>query len=179
MIAGAQTFILNQTILSLSGDAWIEDDQGSRRYEVDGKAFRLRRTLELRDAGGRLVHTINRSLTHIRLTFEIKDASDSVVATIEKALWSFPGDRFSVNLVNGGELEIAGDIIDREFRVTSGGIDVIAVTRSLVTVHDAYRADIAPGFDVALGLAIVVAVEQMELMQRKDDGVPAIGIRLS
>lgn len=161
-----RTFALNQSLFSLGGDLWIEDDAGNRAFEVDGKAFSLRRTLELRDPAGASLYTINRSLAHVRRTFEIK-RDGTVVATIEEALLHLLGDRFTIESADGEDLAVAGDWINREFRVTQGGSDVIVASRSLLSLHGGYGVEVAPGFDIPFALAIVVALEQMELEEQR------------
>ena len=52
-----RTFALNQSLFSLGGDLWIEDEAGNHAFEVDGKAFTLRRTLELRDTAGTTLYS--------------------------------------------------------------------------------------------------------------------------
>lgn len=157
-----RTFALNQSLLSLGGDLWIEDDAGNHAFEVDGKAFSLRRTLELRDPAGTSLYTINQSLAHVRRTFEIK-RNGEVVATIEEALLHLLGDRFTIHLAAGSDLAVQGDWINREFHVTQDGAEVIVASRSLLSLHGGYGVEVMPGFDVPFALAIVVALEQMEL----------------
>jgi uncharacterized protein YxjI len=157
-----RTFALNQSLFSLGGDLWIEDEAGNHAFEVDGKAFTLRRTLELRDTAGTTLYTINRSLAHVRSTFEIK-RNDEVVATIEEALLHLFGDRFTIHLAGGSQLTVQGDWIDRDFHITRGGADVILASRSLLSLHGGYGIQVAPDFDIPFAIAIVVALEQMEL----------------
>ena len=162
MSTAQRIFALNQSLFSLGGDLWIEDASGDRAFEVDGKAFTVRRTLELRDTAGATLYTINRSLAHLHDTFEIKRDGE-VVATIEKALFALLGDRFTVHLVDGSELAVQGDWIDRDFHVSQAGSDVILASRSLLSLHGGYGVQVAPGFDIPFAMAIVVALEQMEL----------------
>lgn len=85
MPPAGHTYVLNQKLLSLSGDLWIDDEQGNNAFQVDGKAFSLRRTLILLDPSGNPLYAIGKSLAHLHRTFEIK-RSDAVVATIQEAL---------------------------------------------------------------------------------------------
>lgn len=156
-----RTFVLNQKLMSVSGDLWIEDMEGNRLFEVDGKAFSIRRRHELLDASGHVVYEISQALAHLRRTFEIK-RDGHVVATIEQAILAFLGDRFTINMADGSELIVHGDIIDREFRIARGDEEVILASRRLISIRDAYGIQVAPGFDVPLALAIVIALEQME-----------------
>ena len=48
----AARYQMRQKILSIGDDYWIENAEGQRVYRVDGKALRLRHTLDLEDADG-------------------------------------------------------------------------------------------------------------------------------
>jgi uncharacterized protein YxjI len=159
-----QTFVLNQKLVSVGGDLWIDDAAGNHAFLVDGKALALRRTLVLQDLNANPLYQINQSLAHLRKTFEIKQG-DQIVATIQKALVSFFGDNFTITASNGDQLAVTGDWIAREFHVTRSGQDVILASRKLVSLHGGYGIQIALGFDVPLALAIVIALEQMELQE--------------
>ena len=157
-----QTFVLNQKLMSIGGDLWIADANGNHAFEVDGKALAVRRTLLLKDPTGNPLCEINQSLAHLHKTFEIKQG-DEVVATIQKALVNILGDHFTIALANGEQLTVTGDWISREFHVVRAGSDVILASRSLFSLHGAYGVQVAPGFDTPLAMAIVIALEQMEL----------------
>jgi len=62
---------------------------------------------------------------------------------------------------------VHGDLIDHEFRVMRDAAEVITASRSLVNIRDSYGVHVAPGFDVPLALAIVIALEQMERQARE------------
>jgi len=156
------TYVLNQKLMSISGDLWIDDSAGNHAFMVDGQALHLRRTLVLQDPTGKPLYEINQSLAHVHKTFEIK-GGEAVVATIQKALVNILGDHFTVDLAGGDQLKVTGDWISREFHITRGGSDVIFASRRLLAIRDSYGVQIAPGFDVPFGLAIVIALEQMEL----------------
>ena len=162
----AQTYVLNEKLLSFSGDLWIDDANGNHAFAVDGKALALRRTLVLQDPAGNALYEINRSLAHLHQTFEIK-RGDEVVATIQKALLNVLGDHFTVAMAGGDQLNVTGDWIGREFHVTRAGSDVIFASRRLLAIRDCYGVQIGPGFDTALALAIVIALEQMEMESRE------------
>lgn len=165
-------FKLQQVLLSLSGDAWIEDDAGNRVYEVDGKAFAIGRTLDLLDPGGTRLLTLHQRVLSFRATFEIK-RDEVIVATVQKAILTLFGDRFSIERADGPALEAKGDFLDHEFVVRDGDDAVVTATRSWFSMHDAYGVEVAEGFDDALGLAIVIAIGQLESAEHGAD--PAFG----
>jgi uncharacterized protein YxjI len=154
-------FALHQTIFSFGGDAWIEDENGNRAYEVDGKAFTLGRTLDLLDPTGVLLCTIHAPLLSFRPTFEVS-RDGATMATIQKALLSFIGSRYAIEVADGSALEAQGDFLDHEFRITRDEEEVVGASRAWFSLHDTFGVRIADGFDPALGLALVIAIEQME-----------------
>jgi uncharacterized protein YxjI len=161
MSFAAHTYVVNQAIFSMGGDLWIEDETGNRAFEVDGKVLSLRRSLTLLDPSGTPLYQIGQSLAHLHQTFEVK-RGEEIVATIQKALFSLLGDHFTITLATGEVLTVTGDFIDREFHVSHDGSEVIFVSRKLLSIHNTYGVQVAPGFEVPLALAIVVALEQIE-----------------
>ena len=157
----ANLYALHQTLFSFGGDAWIEDEHGNRAFEVDGKAFALGRTLDLLDPSGTVLFTVHAPIVSLRPTFEIS-SDDETVATIHKALFTLLGSRYSIELADGSELEATGDFLDHEFQVRRGDDEVIGASRAWFSLHDTYGVRVADGFDPALGLAIVISIEQME-----------------
>jgi uncharacterized protein YxjI len=157
----ANLYALHQTLFSLGGDAWIEDEHGNRLFEVDGKAFALGRTLDLLDPSGTVLFTVHAPMVSLRPTFEIS-RDDETVATIHKALFTLLGSRYSIELADGSELEATGDFLDHEFQVRRSDEEVIGASRAWFSLHDTYGVRVADGFDPALALAIVISIEQME-----------------
>jgi uncharacterized protein YxjI len=158
-------FALHQTLLSFSGDAWIEDDQGNRMYEVDGKVA-ISRTLDLLDQAGTVLYTLQQPLMSIHKSFAIS-RGDEPVGNVEKDLFTFLGDRFTISLTDGESLQGTGDFLDHEFRVTRGEEEVIAASRAWFSMHDTYGVRVADGFDEPLALAIAIAIEQIEAEERR------------
>ena len=157
----ANLYALHQTLFSFGGDAWIEDEHGNRAFEVDGKAFALGRTLDLLDPSGTVLFTVHAPIVSLRPTFEIS-SDDETVATIHKTLFTLLGSRYSIGLADGSELEATGDFLDHEFQVRRSDDEVIGASRGWFSLHDTYGVRVADGFDPALGLAIVISIEQME-----------------
>ena len=59
-------FRMQQRLLSVGDDYWIEDEQGNRCYLVDGKALRLRDTWVLKDVQDHEVATIRERKLSVR-----------------------------------------------------------------------------------------------------------------
>jgi len=153
--------VLNEKLISMTGDLWIDDSNGNHAFEVDGKLLALRRSLLLKDTSGHELYEINKSLAHVHTTFEVKQG-DKVVATIQKALMSMSGEHFTITAADGGQLKVTGNWMNREFHIQKDGTDVIVASRQFFTIHDAYGIRVSPDYDASLALAIVVALEQIE-----------------
>ena len=59
---------------------------GERVFKVDGKALRVRETLDFEDATGNELLQIQERMMRVRDTMEIEDPGGRTVATVKKAL---------------------------------------------------------------------------------------------
>jgi uncharacterized protein YxjI/predicted nucleic-acid-binding Zn-ribbon protein len=161
--AEALIYVLNQQLISLTGDSWIEDGQGNRAFEVDGSLLSLRGTHILKDLSGQTLYEVSTPLTpHVHKTITISRGGRTV-ATVQEAIFHLGGDKYKVSLDGGMELTLHGDWMNREFQVKDQAQRVvITASRAWFTIHDAYGIQIVPGFDVPLALAIVIALERVE-----------------
>jgi len=164
-----QTFVLNQKLISLTGDLWIEDGKGNHAFEVDGKLLSMHATHVLKDLNGQPLYEISKPLApHLHKTIEIKK-DGRVSATVQEAIFHLGGDKFKITLAGGQELTVHGNWSNREFQVKDqAGEQVIDASRMWFSIRDAYGIQIAPGFEVPLGLAIVVALERVEAQEQGD-----------
>jgi uncharacterized protein YxjI len=160
-------YVLNQRLISLTGDLWIEDGKGNHAFEVDGKLLSLRGTHVLKDLGGQALYEISKPLApHLHKTIDITKGGQTA-ATVQEAIFHLGGDKFKITLAGGQELTVHGDWSNREFSVKDeAGRVVIDASRAWFGIHDAYGIQIAPGFEVPLGLAIVVALERVEVQKQ-------------
>jgi uncharacterized protein YxjI len=62
---------------------------------------------------------------------------------------------------------VTGDFINREFHVMRNGSQLIFASRKFLSIRDSYGVQVVANFEVPLALAIVVALEQMELEERR------------
>jgi len=166
----ARTFVLNQKLISFTGDMWIEDGQGNHAFEVDGKMLSLHGMHVLKDLNGQTLYEISKPLApHVHRTIEVK-RDGKVAATVQEAIFHLGGDKFKITLAGGRELGMHGNWSNRIFAVKDqAGQVVIDASRLWFTIHGAYGIQIAPGFDVALGLGIVIALERVEAEQHGEE----------
>jgi uncharacterized protein YxjI len=158
---GSTTYRMREKLVSIGDDYWIEDENGQRIFEVDGKALRVRDTLVLRDAAGSDLLKIQERKLRVRGTMEIEDADGKTVATVKRALVAPLRERYDVAVEGGDDLEVQGNVVDHEYKVTRGHDTVAEVSKRWFRIADTYGVEVEPGQDPVLVLAIAVVVESM------------------
>ena len=127
---------------------------------MDGKALRVRDNLKIKDMQGNEVAEIQEKLVTVRDTMDIA-RNGQKIATVKKALVTPLRGRFSVNVVGGADMDVDGNVLGHEFKVTQGGREIAEISQKWFRVRDSYGIDIQPGQDDALILAIAVVIDQM------------------
>jgi uncharacterized protein YxjI len=152
---------MRQRLVSIGDDFWIEDDSGARVYKVDGKALRLRKTLILEDIEGNKLAKIQSKVLRIKDAMEVEDADGNRLAMVKKALISPLRERWSVEVEDGPDLDIKGNIVDHEYTFTDGRTPVATVSKQWFRVADTYGVEIEPDQDPIIVLAATVALDMM------------------
>ena len=151
---------MREKLVSIGDDAWIENEDGERVLHVDGKALRVRRTIHIETTSGERVFDVQQRLLHLRATMAIERDGDRV-ATVHKAVITPLRERWYIDTKEHGELRVKGNIVDHEYKIERKGQQIAEVSKRWFRVRDTYGVEIAPGEDVALVLAITVALESM------------------
>ena len=158
---------IRQNLISIGDDFWIENEQGQRVYKVDGKVLRIRKTLLFEDAHGNKLAQIQQRLLAIRDTMAIEDSNGDQIATVKKALIAPLRDRWSVDVRNGPDLDVQGNIFDHEYQITQGRKQIAQVSKQWFTFTDTYGVEIVDGQNDILILAVAIAID---MMAHDDDG---------
>ena len=156
-----QRYKMHEKLVTIGDDYWIENEAGERAFYVDGKALRVRNTLIIKDAQGNELYKLKEKLLRIRDTMDIQDAEGETVAAIKKALITPLRDRWKVEVSDGPEMDIQGNILDHEYRIEAGREKVAEVSKKWFRIRDTYGVEISPGQDNALILTITAALDQM------------------
>src|SRR5262245_24109031 len=158
---GAVHYRMRQRLVAIGDDYWIEDDDGRRAFKVDGKALRVRQTLNFDDAQGNTLLRIQERKLRVRDTMEIEDAQGRTVATVKKAIFTPLRERMSVSVDGGQDLDVQGNIVDHEYSIEAGGTKVAEVSKRWFRVADTYGVEIAPGQNEILLLAVTAVIDSM------------------
>ncbi|MDH6128933.1 LURP-one-related family protein [Kitasatospora sp. GP82] len=154
-------YLVKERLFGIGEDYWIEDSGGHKAFLVDAKVLRLRDTFELKDSAGQVVAVIKEKTLTVRDAMKIESASGHVVATVRKKLFTPFRDKYHVELADGGELSVHGDLIDKEYRIEAHGNRIAEISRKWFRFRDTYGVEIAAGADAALLLAVAVCVEHL------------------
>ena len=157
-VAGTR-YRMRQRMLSIGDDYWIEHEDRSRAFRVDGKALRIRQRFVLQDTNGCEVAALQERKLSVRDKMEI-ERDGHEIATVKKALVGIR-DRFSISVEDGADLDATGNLADHEYEITRDGDTVATVSKQWFAVRDTYGVAIAPGEDDALVLAITVCIDAL------------------
>ena len=157
----AQRYQMRQKLVSIGDDYWIENDAGDRVFRVDGKAMRLRDTLDLEDTDGHKLCRIQTRVMHIRDSMAIEDPHGERLALVHKALVSPLRERWKVDLAGDDEWKVQGNVVDHEYEIEADGRKVAEVSKKWFRVRDTYGVEIDPAENPVLVLAVTVAVDSM------------------
>ena len=126
---GIHRYQMRQMMLAIGDDYWIEDDQGHKVYKVDGKALRLRKTLNFEDASGNVLAKIKEQIFHIKDSMSVEGANGEELAVVKKALFSTLRERFLVHIYGKQDLDVLGNILDHEYSIGEGNNAIAQVSK--------------------------------------------------
>jgi uncharacterized protein YxjI len=152
---------IRQKLFSIGDDFWIENQHGQKVFKVDGKALRLRKTLVFEDLKGNKLCQIQERLLPIKETMAIDDPDGKQLAVVKKALITPLRDKWDVKVKDGPDLDVQGDILDREYSIKQGWNKIAQVSKKWFRLTDTYGVEIDEGQNDILILAITIAIDMM------------------
>ena len=155
-------YVMREKMLAFGDDSWIENEDGERVYHVDGKAFRMRKTLKLEDLEGNELCKIQERKLRVRDTMEIEAPDGTRLGLIQKAMITPLRERFEVEVPGQSELKVRGNILDHEYKIKRDGEKIAEVSKKWLRMRDTYGIETEPGQDDVLILAVAVALDALE-----------------
>ncbi|WP_433292150.1 LURP-one-related/scramblase family protein [Actinoplanes sp. CA-030573] len=151
-------YLIRERFFSLGDDFDVLDENGNKVFRVDGKVFSIRGRLVIEDANGDEVASVHRQLIALRATYEIRIGGEKA-AEVRKKLFTPFRDKFTIDVPGPDDLEMRGDLLDHEYVIEQGGVEIAAVSKRWLTVRDTYAVQVAPGVDPLLIIGSVLAVD--------------------
>ncbi|WP_432825382.1 LURP-one-related/scramblase family protein [Dactylosporangium sp. CA-092794] len=151
-------YVIKERFFDIGDDFDVTDDHGRKVLHVDGKVLSLRDRLVIEDPSGNEVASVHRRLVSLRPTYEIEIGGEEA-ATVRKKLFTPFHDKFTIDVPGPDDLEMSGNLFDREFTVERGGREVATVSKRWLSIRDSYAVNIADGENHLLILCAVLALE--------------------
>ena len=152
---------MREKMVSIGDDFWIENGDGDNVFKVDGKAVRVRNTLDFKDINGSVVCTIQERKLRLKESMAVVTPDGQQVAEVKKAMISPLRDRISVEMASGPDLDVKGNIVDHEYTLKAGDQEVARVSKKWFRVRDSYGVEIMPNQNDVMILAVAVCIDQM------------------
>lgn len=158
---GATHYRMREKLISIGDDFWIEDADGNRVFKVNGKALRIRTTLDFEDTDGHTLARIQERKLRVKDTMEVEGPDGEDLATVKKALISPLRERWIVKIEGGPDLKVHGNILDHEYTIGEDREKIAEVSKRWFRIRDTYGIEIAPGQNHVLVLAVAACLDQM------------------
>ena len=155
--AGMKRFMVKSKF-GVGRDFEVLDENEQRAYFVDGK-LGVRPAAEVKDAAGAVVYKIRGHLMGIPKKVTIMDADENEIAEIKTKFFSPIKSQMDLEMVDGGQWHLEGNLIEKEYSVTSQGRTILNITQKWATVRDAYTMDVDESVAPALAAALLWAVD--------------------
>lgn len=97
----------------------------------------------------------------IKETMEVTAPDGEQLALVKKALITPLREHFVVEVKNGPDLDIHGNILDHEYKISDGSSTVAEVSKKFLHIRDSYSVTIEPGQDDVIILTVVLCIDEM------------------
>jgi uncharacterized protein YxjI len=158
---GGKRYTMRQKMISIGNDYWIENEQGERVFQVDGKAMRLHKTFYFEDAHGKKLAKIVKARLKIKETMQVNGLDGEQLALVKKDVFTPLKEHFVAHVKDGPDLDIHGNLLDHEYAINQGEKIVAQVSKKWLNLRDSYSISIDPGQDDVIILSVVLCIDEM------------------
>jgi len=160
-------YVIREKFFSIGDDFDVLDEHGAKLLHVDGKVLSVRNKVVIEDPAGNEVASVHRHLVALRPTYEITIGGEKA-AEVRKKLFTPFRESFTIDVPGPDDLEMKGDLLDHEYVIERGGVEVAAVSKRWLTIRDTYAVQVADGVDPLLVIGSVLALDlAMERDEKK------------
>lgn len=159
-------YILNQKLISLGDDFYIEDENGKEAFKVDGKLFSIGEKLWFKDSNGNKIYKLKEKLIKLTDTYII-EKDNQEYAKIHKKMFNLFREKFEIK-TNFGIIEAKGNFIDYDFKFYLDKKEIAQVSKKFISIRDKYVVEINSFKEPELILACVVIIDMIIHNDEKD-----------
>jgi len=157
--SGNTIYKMREKMISLGDDFFIENQDDDRGFKVNGKALRVRETLDFEDLHGHELCKIQERMMRVKDSIAIEGPRGETLAMVKKAMIAPLRERWVVKIGDGPDLDVQGNILDHEYSIEAGSSKIAEVSKRWFRLSDVYGVEIEPEQNDALILAITVAID--------------------
>ncbi|GGL21203.1 LURP-one-related/scramblase family protein [Mangrovihabitans endophyticus] len=151
-------YVIRQKFFSIGDDFDVLDENGTKVLHVDGKVLSIRNKVVIEDPSGAEVAAVHRHLISLRPTYEITIGGEKA-AEVRKKLFTPFREKFTIDVPGPDDLQMQGDLLDHEYTIERGGVEVGAVSKRWLTLRDTYAVQVAEGVEPLLIIGSVLALD--------------------
>lgn len=159
------SYLVRRNLASLDGYL-VFDDTHTQVYRFKNHLSFPAQRWTMVDATGADVATLVRPPMHIHPTFTVSRVGHPEVV-IRKAGLAPVHETWRIEGSEGGDINIAGDLLNHEFTFEKDGQTVGTVTRRWVSIADSYAVQ-ATDLDPVLAVAAAVGIDSVEHEGQRD-----------
>lgn len=145
--------------ISLGESSIVQDLNGNDVMKVKGKIVSFTRKKTITDLNDNVKFVVRNKFWRL-FTYKafVLDPAGKTVATLRRKIFSFH-DRYFVTS-SLGEMEITGNILQFNYRITLNGKEIGHVARK-ISLRDSFVLTCSDDFDPALMVALVIAIDNI------------------
>lgn len=161
-------FIMNKKILSVREHYDFQDRSGTTVGEGDGNLIQLPAKFVVYDTNHSELMNVQGKLISLRHQFTFHDNTGNEIGMIKKKLMKLIGEEYWVEQ-NGTEfMRVYGNFTEHDYRMEVNKQPVAYVHKKWVSVRDSFGVSIAGNVDHRLVIGAIVAVEHVEVEERRN-----------
>ena len=147
---------LKQKVFSFGEKYNVFDENQNVVYHIKGKVFSIKNKLDM-FKGEELIFHFERKLFRFLPEYTIFTPEGEVLATIKRNFTFFRG-KLTIHS-KYGEMELNGQIWQRDFTLTKDGRDVMSIHKKWLSWGDSYEISINDDAQEAFYVAIVILID--------------------
>lgn len=131
------------------------------RYQMREKLIAFGDDYSIEDSGGTQLCRLQTRVLHVRDTMALERPDGQVMATVHEAMPTPLRERWKVDVADGPDLSVQGNVVDHEYKIEADGHQVAEVSQQWFRLRDTYGVQVSPEADRLVVLAVAVALDVM------------------
>jgi uncharacterized protein YxjI len=149
-------FYMKQKVFSFGEKYNIFDENQNLIYHVKGQVFSIKNKMDM-FKDDQLLYHFERKLFRFLPEYTLFTPNGEVLATIKKN-FTFFGGKLTIHSTFG-EMEVTGQIMQRDFHVTKNGNEVMSIHKKWISWGDSYEISIMDDQQVSFYVALVILID--------------------